>query len=267
MFRDSVIVYNAKGEVLKSIFYQRKFTHNGVLYRIGKTVLDVPNLCYNNKQQLLYLPCSNSETNWWEKDFFRNSMLIVGLNIKSGLIQHFPLVRYPVEYSDECYGELANYFYTLKDYNDMYISFNALPSVYKYTLSSDRPEGLKISLPDLKNVPVYDTGYKEDLNIVLEYQKRIDTYWKIIYDPFRKLFYRFHTQPTLNPQQKTHGSYPSNFDVILIIYDEEFNELKRFNFGDSVNHYGTFISYKGLHLKMFRPSDQYEYFKILHFSR
>ena len=124
----------------------------------------------------------------------------------------------------------------------------------------------KISLTNLKEAPQYDRKYNEDLNMVLQYQKRIDTYWKIIYDPYKKVFYRFHTQPTNNEIQKKHGSYQSNFDVILIIYNEKFEELKRLNLGDSVNHYGSFVSYKGIHLKMYKPSPNYEYFKIISIS-
>lgn len=266
LYNDTVALYNSSGKLLKTMYYKRKFEYNGINFKIGKTMIDFPNIAYDNQRGILFLPCTNYETNWWDLEYFKRSMLLVGLEIKTGNVVYYPLIKYPIEYSTNFYGESFNFFYTLKNNNELYISYNALPDVFKYCLAKSPIDVEKISLTNLKEAPQYDKKYNEDLNMVLQYQKRIDTYWKIIYDPYKKVFYRFHTQPTNNEIQKKHGSYQSNFDVILIIYNEKFEELKRLNLGDSVNHYGSFVSYKGIHIKMYKPSPNYEYFKIISIS-
>ncbi len=263
-YKDSIKTYNSDGKVLNSIHYNNKITHNNTKFSIGKLMYDFPNLSYIAKSNTLIIPCNNFEYNWWYNEFFINSMPIVGIDVNNGNYTFYDNIKYPIQYTKNCYAEQFNYSYTFKGDSEIFFSYNALPNLYSYKLKDTTEEVNIITLSkNLPYMPIYDTAYSEDLNMVMEYCKNVPSYLKIMYDPYKNIYYRFHYLPTKNAKQKAHGSFQALFDAILTIYNDKFQEIKQYNFGDAVNPYGTFVTKSGLHIKLFKPSPLYEYYKII----
>mgnify|MGYP001229708487 CR=1 FL=1 len=266
VYNDSIITVNNKGVVLNSVHYENKFKYNQHNYSIGKLMYDYPNCSYINDKNVLLIQSNYYDNNWWSKDFFINSMIITGINVNNGKLTMFNNIKYPNQYFTNCYAEHLNYYFTINDKSEIIFSFEAIPSLFSFKINSTENNLKIIDFSGLNEVPTFDTSYSNDMNMIMEYHKNVNKFLKVIYDPYKDLYYRFYYLPTINFKQKEHGSFQSNFDTYLTVYNNNFKEIFKRNFGDSINPFGTFLSNKGLHIKSYKQSDKYEYYKILSFN-
>lgn len=101
--------------------------------------------------------------------------------------------------------------------------------------------------------------------VLLHYLKQ-DLYGAIIYDPWRKVYYRFMQKGIFNASTK---NSMDEKNIVLIIFDEEFNYLGENMIGNGKNWYipNTFVTEKGLNIQYIDESDiEEEYLKFKVFT-
>jgi len=102
----------------------------------------------------------------------------------------------------------------------------------------------------------------KDISSAIQYNYNTTSYYNISYEPFNKLYVRSALTPTANRKQKIRGvSYNSKFDYWLFVYDDNFRELWRHNFGDGLNPSNYYLSKEKLSIRSYKPSQSYEYFQ------
>jgi hypothetical protein len=216
--------------------------------------LDVFPLHYDLVYQTLYIrqhcgPCGT------DTSFYRTNIM-ASYDVKNrGTIQDIG-IPYPVKYKKAYYGDALSAFREFKG-DSILLSFQADDKIYIFDRKSRKLTCVdgKSRFEEKSIVPL-DFKYHTNLNVRGDHLTVNPLYLKILYDPYRHLFYRLFLKGM--PLKSKDGTYNTFFDkdLILMVFDEKLEKLNEYNLGTSYNWYYSFVAEKGLYLKKRNVKDE-----------
>lgn len=258
---DSVYIYNLKTNKSKSFWLGNDFVVEGESY-MHFVVPELKKLALSNDRKKLYLPTTNIGYTWWKSDYFSDNILITEFNLETGQKRLLDYIKYPKELTKKFYAEDVKYFYTVNNKDELVISFQPLKNLYVYDLRKEKFDR-EIDISDcIPKKPPYDTAHLEDLSFTLAYHYNTPSYYYISYEPKNQLYFRMCLTPTKNKKRKEFGqSYFSKYDLHLLVYNNNFEEIWQHNFGDSVNFFNYYLTKNKFSIRSYINSKTYEYFE------
>ena len=263
LFNDQLKLVNIKGDVLSETRFNEYRPENSFNMIIDDYFGYMP-LYYNQAKGEIYVNQHPFNINFWNIDFFK-APVECAINVKTGAITDLNLY-YPEIYKKKNYG---NAFYYYREYDDgnLIYSFQASPDIMVYNLEkhSTSTTGTKSELH--KDIMPFDTLYKEDLNMVADHLIGNPLYLKIMYDTYKKLYYRFYydgAEPGKNGRFRTFADKK----LYLIVYDSSFRTVKHIKLDKEQIWSFSFITPNGLYIQN-EPKSENEkniYFKVYNFS-
>ena len=259
---DSIYFFNITGNTPRTLALNNTFEHNNHTYIHFTGVKDFYRLALNNKRTKLYLPTYLRESNYWKKDFFENAALITEIDLITGKKVVLDYIQYPKEYLENFYGEDYDFNYTVNHDDELVISFQALTNLFVYDLKKNAFKKQVKLHTFLAPKPPFDEKYLKDISVAIRYNFNTTSYYNISYNPLSKHYFRMCLSPTKNEKRKEEGdSYSSKFDYWLFVYDENFNEVWKYNFGDNLNPSNYYLSRGKISIRSNKPSQTHEYFQ------
>lgn len=162
------------------------------------------------------------------------------ISIESDQIINFP-IQYPTLYTNNYYGFANHIFRTVKDSLSIF-SFPIDPNIYIY---NRREDSLRIiggkSRYQLNAAIPLSRKLKKDSNKKLEHLASVPFYHQILYDPFRKLYYRFFSKElNIKNDDGTYNNWGDK-EIVLMVFNENFDLLDEIDLGK--HKYGIFHSF------------------------
>jgi hypothetical protein len=226
-------------------------------------------LYFDSLRKELYLKTTCS-CYFMEPKYFARS-IEAKLNILSGKIDFLPYT-FPERYRHNFYGQAVFPFREINDSLNI-VSFQNEDSLYVFNRETNRLKSYKCkSHYQQANFIPFDTVYKNDLERIKEHLIVSPMYQKILYDKYKKVYYRFFWKE--QSLKDSNGVYRGIFDrdLIIMVLNEDFRILGEKNIGHSYLWYYSYVSQKGLHIrkavndKSVRLNQKYEYFTIFSFN-
>ena len=138
---------------------------------------------------------------------------------------------------------------TVVDNKHIY-SFGAEPNLYVFDLKTKKTTVMPArSQSDTVAIKGLTKKEMKDVDQKLQILANTSQYHQVIYDPYRKLYYRFFS-PFL-PEKDEEGLYNSFIDkrYILMVFDQNFNLIGEYPLPKrKFSHYFAFVGKKGLYL-------------------
>ncbi|GEM_PF-6460122 len=132
---------------------------------------------------------------------YKGNKLISAIDVKAGSMSYLP-VSYPPEMQENCYGFMSTLF-TTWDHDSLLYNFKNDPNIYLYDLTRGETSIFDGRSQYTKNkVQPISWDRCEDVGEKLNHHMRSVNFERIIRDPYRKLYYRFHRKElpaTSNP--------------------------------------------------------------------
>lgn len=168
-------------------------------------------------------------------------------------------VRYDKRFQENYYGFIMNAFRGVINDSISIYSSKIDPNLYLYNRNSNKVD--TFSIKSNYHTDISDISYenRDDAVKKIEHLEVSPTYEAIIFDKFRKLYYRFynHAQEKVNPDG-TFNSYGDK-QYSLLIFDENFNKKNEILLPKHMYSISnTFVGKKGLYL----PRSHYKYKKL-----
>ena len=141
------------------------------------------------------------------------------------------------------------------DDTTMCISFPATSTVTIFNVKTKNVE-YKNTYPDLNN---FISAYKEKYTRKLNKVKIADHFFGqysfkgIIYDRYRKLFYRFLLKPTNEKHLKSNHIGPQ--EKVILVYDSLFNYLGCKELDETYSYYTYFVAKEGLYIQRIKNTN------------
>lgn len=162
------------------------------------------------------------------------------------------IMKFPKCYTQEHNWSTTGFLHTKTIINDcIYYNFPAYENIIEYNLSDDKQKDIKMEgskyFSKFPPTPISPDWQKKDDEYFLNYHIDKQFYSELIFDKYRKLFYRIvvHPQPLLNKKGKKNSVFTKNWSIM--VFDKEFNFISEQYFKGSkyLNTY-IFISRDGL---------------------
>lgn len=201
---------------------------------------------YNEISKELYLRQYSGKYYSWSKGYYSIPVEAV-FKLRDSLFKDVA-IYYPNKYQQNYYGDLNNVYHTVAGKNDIF-SFEADENIY--ILNKENGKISKNSCKstfDTSDVQPLSTKYKDDINKRIDHLTVSPCYLKILYDPYRKLYYRFFSAAV--PLRNKNGTYNTHADkkLYLMVLDNKFKLLKEYPLKNN-EWYWSFITEKGLYLQ------------------
>src|SRR5436189_6251679 len=94
----------------------------------------------------------------------------------------------------------------------------------------------------------FDTLNQEDLNLVANHLITSPLYLKIMYDKYKKLYYRFYLDAVELERDGKYSTYGDK-DLYLIVYDSDFKILKEIKLDKDHFWQYSFVTRNGLYIQ------------------
>lgn len=175
-------------------------------------------------------------------------------------------ITYPKVYSDAFLGDAMDLYRCVVDDDQIVYSFEASPFLYTINLDGDLNGYDGKSQFHKTQIQALDTLLVKNMDIRMNHLIESPLYGKILFDPYRRLYYRFFNQGV--PLQDSLGNFNNLGDkkLFLIVFDEAFNKLKELELDNSHRPKKSFVGKKGLYIRYHNGNSAYEVYKIYTWS-
>jgi len=97
-------------------------------------------------------------------------------------------------------------------------------------------------------IQVLDEEHRDDINKRIEHLAVSPLYQKIIFDPFRNVYYRFYLNG--QPLQNDDGTFNvyGNKELIVMVLDRSFSTISELNLGEGYLWFYSFVTPRGLYI-------------------
>lgn len=204
---------------------------------------------YDNQQNGLLIQTYCSRCKFYDKNYFKSPVESI-IRFDSEEILSFP-TQYSKRYLEGYYGFSNQVFRTV--YNEFsFYSFPIDPNIYVYNRKSNNLKIVGGRTSYQKTEPIsLELEHKNNSNIKMRHAYQIPFYHQVIYDPYRKYYYRFFSKSlSLKNEDGTYNSWGDK-ELILMVFNSNLELLKEINLGKHkystkksfVTKEGLFISY------------------------
>lgn len=203
------------------------------------------------KDSILYFP-QKSIGYPHKKDTWKTSNIFSSLNMRTGELKKTEFC-YPSVFDKEenmrksSYESGHSYGFTGKD---VAVSFRYSDSIY---VSSDF-KNMKGYCARSRYFPIlHPKPYNAQMDLYdrLRQEANEPQYWHLIYDKYRKVFYRFALHPYEYPKDKTPMDEDCGREFSIVVLDEKYERIGEVVFpGNTYNYYMCFVGKKGLYLSL-----------------
>lgn len=209
-----------------------------------------------------------------EKSFLENFRYTAYMDMNSKQVEFYHV--YPMDlYGDVNWDDpfFMQIFYAISPDNKMVHSFPISHNLYINEFGSDAVATVYGGCNVASTISSIDWDLTKSQKIPTEslliHYLEQDLYGAILYDSWRKVYYRFMQKGILNATTK---NAINEKQIILILFDDKFNYLGEKNIGNGVNWYipNAFVTEKGLNIQYIDQSDmeeEYLKFKIFTMSK
>lgn len=202
---------------------------------------------YNAANQLLYLHQYSGKYYAWSKPYY-DMPVEAGFNLTNGTFGNVP-IYFPEKYTKNYFGELNKVFRTVN--NNLHVfSFMADANVYVCDITNNTVKKIlcRSKYDTALTIKPISAIYKDDIDKKMDHYTTSSVYLKILYDPYRNLYYRFFSAAV--PLKNKDGTYNTNADkpLCLMVLDKDFNILNEYLI-DENEWYWSFVAPDGLYLK------------------
>lgn len=175
---------------------------------------------YNNK---IYFPQRSYQYSLRTKEFY-NTPVEAYIDLGTNATHELPL-KYPALYTDNFYGYLDFCYREAHDSLGI-LSFMADPNIYIYNYNKNNYAIVGGKSSYQEKIKPLKKEYKNNSNRLIEYYVTSPFYSKILWDKYRKLYYRFfYNGLNIKNIDGTYNCFADK-DIILMIFDNNFNLLK-----------------------------------------
>lgn len=245
---DYVYIVNATGEIIYS-----KDLSTPLKDQAGNDLILWDNdnqfpLFYNSqtKELLIRTTCNCS---YMDAEYFKHK-LEGWLNLETGTIRQLNY-SFPQNHTEFSYSQSVFPYRILTDSLSV-ISFQSQDSLYVYDRSTDSMKRYtgRSKYQTVDFIP-FDTANKGDMERVKEFLTVSPIYQRILYDPYRQIYYRFFVKE--QPLKNENGVYNTIFtkDVILMVFDKDFHIIEEKNIGNNYSWYFSFVTPNGLYVRKY----------------
>lgn len=210
-------------------------------------------LHYNSKTKELLVK-TICHCSYMEPEYFKHK-LEGWLHLETGAIRQADY-SFPSNHYQHAYAQSVFSYRIFKDSLSI-VSFQSQDSLYVYNhhTGSLKSHSGKSQYQSIDFIP-FDTAHKDDMERVKEYLIVNPIYQRILYDPYRQLYYRFFVKE--QPLKKENGVYNTIFskEVILMVFNQDFQLIAEKNIGSNYSWYFSFVSPRGLYIRKYDTSAQ-----------
>ncbi|HEY2720842.1 MAG TPA: DUF4221 family protein [Chitinophagaceae bacterium] len=200
-----------------------------------------------NRDLLMHLMCNC--------DFFNPSYFTkkieAKLSLASGKITTFDY-HFPERYKHNFYGQNIFPFRIVNGPLNI-VSFESDDSLYVFNRETNSLKKYKSrSRYQETNFISFDTSFYNNNNRIDRLTEHITVspiYEKILFDPYRNLYYRFFLREMSLKNEKGIYNNPLNKDLVIMVLDKNFNIIQENNIGSSYLWYYSFVTPKGLYIQ------------------
>ncbi len=176
--------------------------------------------------------------------------------------------HFPERYHGAFYGQNVFPFRTVNGPFHI-ISFESDDSLYVFnnSLNSLKKYPCRSRYQRIDFIP-FDTSFYNSDNRVDRFNEHMTVspeYKKILFDPYRNLYYRFFLREMPLKDEKGIYNNPLKKDVIIMVLDNNFSIIEEKNIGSSYLPYYSFVTRKGLYVGTTPPKNvnsKYAYFSV-----
>lgn len=264
-YQYKLTLINSKGNIL------RKFTLLPDGSKFDESTLQAPSGSYSilptggwqspiiETNNVIYL-CGFPNLNPMQKDFYSVGKVSLALNLKTGKVTYFK--GYPDSYKEKAALPMQSLspFWVHNAYNGSIIySFPDDHNISIYNLSSGATVSKKVISDKFK---ANNQLFKRSNNPFdeLNYFMSTSHYDRIIYDKYRKIYYRF---VKINKYKTYNNSLRFPFDYRIIVVDSNFVKKGEIESSVEYDHGYFFVSKDGLYLQENNPQNEdFLYFSL-----
>ena len=225
----NVFLKKSKAEIQKE---------NDFLFGRGLEVRSPANsIAYFNGRSFFHILPINA--GYWEKEFYEGPVL-ASVNLENGLV-HFLDIRYPKGASaDRLFGYLLKpYMMVYKD--NLIFNYPFSSKVYKYNCKSGDTQEFDIrsGITNNESKPFTYSANSGRLDQLKHFLNSLH-FHKLVYDPWRNLFFRVHTSELKTPDDIT------SREIYLCVFDTLFNKIGEFPLDKGLFYNNYFATEDGL---------------------
>lgn len=253
---DNVFIVNALGDII----YQKKVSPPLKDERGEEIVLWDHNnqfpLFYNSKSKELLI---RTTCNCWfmEPNYFKHK--IEGwLNLETGSIRQSDYSFPANHYTAHSYAQSVFPYRVFRDSLSI-VSFQSQDSLYVYNHNLQKLKSYagKSRYQSIDFIS-FDTANSNDMERVKEYLIVNPIYQKLLYDPYRNVYYRFFAkEQSLKGENGTYNTIFSK-ELILMVFDSNFKIIDEKNIGNGYAWFFSFVTPKGLYVRKYDAQKQKE---------
>lgn len=155
-------------------------------------------------------------------------------------------ITFPSNFKKECWGDIHNYYKTTNNKLNVF-SFEADENLYVEDLSTKRIRKIACKSRFQKNrILPFDPKDSEESNMIFDYINVSQVYLKIMYDPFKNLYYRFFWKENKIKDDKGNYTVYVDKELVLMVLDEDFNILDELDLKNEYHWFQSFVTSKGI---------------------
>jgi Domain of unknown function (DUF4221) len=209
--------------------------------------------------------CSSCGFN--DKKYFQQNIK-VALDLSTKKFKEIPF-SFSNKYQQGYYG-FANTAYHIMNDSFSIFSFQADPNIYVYNMKNGNLSvkgGQSSFHSSINELSLTD---KNDSNKKMAHLTLSPLYLEILWDPYRKLYYRIFAKAQL--ERNPDGSYNSwrNKPRVLMVFDENFSLVTEIALDKTFIFFPIFVAEKGLYINAMKEktlNENTQFFKILKFEK
>jgi len=149
----------------------------------------------------------------------------ITINISDTKCTYYTFGHFPANYQKG--NTYADYFFynCMNDVGELIYSFSANDSIFVYSENGEFIKQYEAKSKYSKEFLPYDLSKRLDLNYKRQYVFSNDWYTNIVYDKYRKLYYRFYKKEVSYLNDKNKIRKPNEIPWSLIVLDKNFNKI------------------------------------------
>lgn len=262
----SLVIIDTTGKIRRRINLREEeiFNNNKIPYGVFTSTLNF-SIKYSSKNNTVWLYYAPREL-----EYFSNKYLITPFLGEISLANVTPKITLlPLKYSsyyfegkDVGFGSMFQP--NVTSYNDLIVyNFPIESNIYTYNVNTDETNEFGAQSGFTKNLAEpYSENPDQNLHLVNN-----PVFFKTIYDPFKKLYYRIHWGNCETMKNSTEFNTLSDKPLYLMVFDKEFNFLKEIELENfKYLPFGYFLTDEGLFISTGHPMKKESDFSNLQFE-
>lgn len=267
LYSNEFVVADWNGEVLYQFEFENPCEIDGdTTYLLSDLN---PELLYDTSNKTYFVSHNTMTKNFVNADFYKSSIESV-LNEYSKKFNSLP-ISFPVWFQKNFYGFTLSYHRVLNNNNELIYSFPATGELSIFNLNTKSTHSIDVSSTHhLRPILGLDSISSNDLSQSFLRDIVCDVYGRILYDPYRKLYFRFFYQGV--SEQNDSGAFNGLKDKpsYLMVIDSTFKLQAEFELPKNTITKFAFVGKRGLYIPI-RPeykydADQFSYYNIYTFN-